>query len=129
MAREEGAAALWKGLAPGLQRQLINGGLRIGLYDPIKSRVADAVAGGQDTLGVKVISGLLSGALAISVANPTDLVKVRMQAEGRLPPGVAKRYTSSFNAYSTIARCATLPPPVPGPPRRSHVCCCAGRGA
>lgn len=104
VAREEGAAALWKGLAPGLQRQLINGGLRIGLYDPIKTSVANSVAGGQDTLLVKVLAGLLSGAIGISVANPTDLVKVRMQAEGRLPPGVAKRYTSSFNAYSTIIR-------------------------
>lgn len=28
------------------------------------------------------------GAVAIAIANPTDLVKVRLQAEGKLPPGV-----------------------------------------
>ncbi|CAL5197501.1 unnamed protein product [Lathyrus oleraceus] len=42
--------------------------------------------------------------LAIAVANPTDLVKVRLQAEGKLPPGVPRRYTGSLNAYSTIVK-------------------------
>ena len=44
------------------------------------------------------------GAVAITVANPTDLVKVRLQAEGKLPPGVPRRYTGALNAYSTIVR-------------------------
>jgi solute carrier family 25 (mitochondrial uncoupling protein), member 8/9 len=35
IAREEGSAALWKGIVPGLQRQCIYGGLRIGLYEPV----------------------------------------------------------------------------------------------
>ena len=42
--------------------------------------------------------------MAIAVANPTDLVKVRLQAEGKLPAGVPRRYTGSLNAYSTIVR-------------------------
>jgi hypothetical protein len=45
-----------------------------------------------------------AGAVAIAVANPTDLVKVRLQAEGKLPPGVPRRYSGSLNAYSTIMR-------------------------
>lgn len=44
------------------------------------------------------------GALAITVANPTDLVKVRLQAEGKLPPGVPKRYSGALDAYSKIVR-------------------------
>jgi solute carrier family 25 uncoupling protein 8/9 len=35
IAREEGLSALWKGLIPGLQRQCLYGGLRIGLYGPV----------------------------------------------------------------------------------------------
>lgn len=35
IAREEGVSALWKGIIPGLQRQCVYGGLRIGLYDPV----------------------------------------------------------------------------------------------
>jgi solute carrier family 25 uncoupling protein 8/9 len=38
------------------------------------------------------------------VANPTDLVKVRLQAEGKLPAGVPRRYSGAMNAYSTIVR-------------------------
>lgn len=44
------------------------------------------------------------GALAITVANPTDLVKVRLQAEGKLPAGVPRRYSGALNAYSTIVK-------------------------
>lgn len=35
IAREEGASALWKGIVPGLHRQCLYGGLRIGLYEPV----------------------------------------------------------------------------------------------
>ena len=54
--------------------------------------------------GLKVVSGLATGALAICVASPTDLVKVRMQAEGKLPPGTPRRYPSALGAYSAIVR-------------------------
>jgi solute carrier family 25 (mitochondrial uncoupling protein), member 8/9 len=102
VAKEEGGGALWKGLGPGLQRQVVYGGLRIGLYDPIKKKLSDAAGG--DSFGVKVAAGLLSGALGIAVASPTDLVKVRMQSEGRLPPGVPKKYPSALGAYGIIVK-------------------------
>lgn len=102
VAKEEGVSSLWKGLGPGLQRQVIYGGLRIGLYDPIKTSMTN-LAGG-DSLGVKIVSGLLSGAMGIAVASPTDLVKVRMQSEGRLPPGVPKKYPSALGAYGIIVK-------------------------
>ena len=41
IAREEGVGALWKGLVPGLHRQCVYGGLRIGLYDPVSSSFLD----------------------------------------------------------------------------------------
>ncbi|KAK1321306.1 Mitochondrial uncoupling protein 1 [Acorus calamus] len=104
IAREEGLAALWKGIIPGLHRQCLYGGLRIGLYDPIKSFYVGNDYVGDVPLSKKILAGLTTGALAISVANPTDLVKVRLQAEGKLPPGVPKRYTGSLNAYSTIVK-------------------------
>lgn len=39
IAREEGLSALWKGIIPGLHRQFIYGGLRIGLYEPVSVKV------------------------------------------------------------------------------------------
>lgn len=35
IAKEEGIFALWKGVIPGLHRQFLYGGLRIGLYEPV----------------------------------------------------------------------------------------------
>ena len=46
----------------------------------------------------------MTGAIAIALANPTDLVKVRLQAEGKLPPGVPRRYAGALDAYYTIVR-------------------------
>ncbi|CAL5422663.1 unnamed protein product [Camellia sinensis] len=42
---------------------------------------------GDVPLSKKILAALTTGAIAITVANPTDLVKVRLQAEGKLPPG------------------------------------------
>ena len=55
---------------------------------------------------------MFSGALGIMVASPTDLVKVRLQAEGKLPPGVPRRYSGAMNAYSTIVRKVQFSPSI-----------------
>ena len=44
------------------------------------------------------------GAIGSSIATPTDLVKVRMQAEGQLAAGQVKRYSSTFAAFGEIFR-------------------------
>jgi len=103
VAKEEGPAALWKGIEPGLHRQCLFGGLRIGLYDPVKKFYAGDTPG-DPPMHIKVAAGLTTGALAISIASPTDLVKVRMQAEGKLPEGAQKKYPSALKAYGIIAR-------------------------
>ncbi|KAJ0984067.1 hypothetical protein J5N97_002423 [Dioscorea zingiberensis] len=104
IAREEGLAALWKGIIPGLHRQCLFGGLRIGLYEPVKNFYVGDNFVGDVPLSKKILAGLTTGALGIMVANPTDLVKVRLQAEGKLPPGAPRRYSGALNAYTTIAR-------------------------
>ena len=87
-----------------VSKKIDHQGLRIGLYDPLKRSIADATGADGDGLGLKVVSGLATGALAICVASPTDLVKVRMQAEGKLPPGAVRRYPSALGAYAAIVR-------------------------
>ncbi|KAK3120769.1 hypothetical protein QOZ80_9AG0693400 [Eleusine coracana subsp. coracana] len=104
IAREEGAAALWKGIVPGLHRQCIYGGLRIGLYEPVKSFYVGEDHVGDVPLTKKIAAGFTTGAIAITVANPTDLVKVRLQAEGKLAPGAQRRYAGAMDAYAKIAR-------------------------
>ncbi|KAK9822131.1 hypothetical protein WJX74_009601 [Apatococcus lobatus] len=104
VAKEEGARALWSGIEPGLHRQVLFGGLRIGLYEPVKRFYMGKRPADQAPLHLKIAAGMTTGALAICIASPTDLVKVRMQTEGKLPPGVPRRYPNAFSAYAIIAR-------------------------
>ncbi|KAH6810496.1 uncoupling protein 2 [Perilla frutescens var. frutescens] len=104
IAKEEGFFALWNGIVPGLHRQCLYGGLRIGLYEPVKAFISGSYYSGEVSLFSKILAALLTGAIAIVVANPTDLVKVRLQAEGELPVGVARRYSGALQAYYAIAK-------------------------
>ncbi|GMH42066.1 hypothetical protein BSKO_09985 [Bryopsis sp. KO-2023] len=104
VAKEEGAGALWKGIVPGLHRQCLFGGFRIGMYEPVKNVIVGKDHVGEVPLHLKIFSGLATGAMGICIASPTDLVKVRMQAEGRLPEGTPKRYPSALGAYGIIAK-------------------------
>lgn len=99
VAADEGATALWSGLSPGLQRQFVFAGLRIGLYVPVRNALCGEMKPGENpTLLQKIAAGMATGAIGISVANPTDLVKVRMQGQGRLPPA-ERPYSSSMDCY------------------------------
>ena len=63
-------------LCPGLHRQCLFGGLRIGMYEPVKRVYMGDRPPGDAPLYLKVAAGLTTGALAIAIASPTDLVKV-----------------------------------------------------
>ena len=95
---------MFSGLAPGLQRQLINSGLRVGLYVPVRNLLCGEMKPGQNpTLLQKIIAGMATGGIAISFANPTDVVKIRMQAQGRLPKE-QRPYNGSMDCYSKIMK-------------------------
>lgn len=78
--RGEGLLALQKGITPAVARGVLYGGLRIGLYTPMKSLLG--AEGRQGGLASKVAAGMLAGALAAGISNPTDLVKTHMQKGG-----------------------------------------------
>lgn len=118
IAREEGVASLWKGIVPGLHRQCLYGGLRIGLYDPVKILFVGDNFVGTIPLYKKILAALTTGALAIAIANPTDLVKVRLQAQEKISEVLLKdeeklsevllkdeeKPTGTLNVYSTIIK-------------------------
>ncbi|KAG6631322.1 hypothetical protein CIPAW_13G083500 [Carya illinoinensis] len=87
-----------------LQRQCLCGGLNIGLYGPVKTYLVGGGFIGDVPLYHKILAALLTGAIAIAVANPTDLVKVRLQAEGEPPSGVPRCYAGALDAYFNIVR-------------------------
>ncbi|KRX05306.1 Mitochondrial carrier domain [Pseudocohnilembus persalinus] len=102
MVVQEGPKSLFNGLGAGFQRQIVFAGIRLGIYEPIR----DFYAGGkgESSLHVKVLAGLTSGTIAMMIANPTDLVKIRLQAQGiaRLKDPTNIRYHSLSDAYIKI---------------------------
>ncbi|XP_038047820.1 mitochondrial uncoupling protein 3-like [Patiria miniata] len=99
--RQEGPRSLYNGLVPGLQRQMCFASVRIGLYDSVKQLYTGYM--GMHIV-TRILAGITTGALAVSLAQPTDVVKVRMQAQTNIDPTKPKRYTGAVHAYRTIAR-------------------------
>lgn len=100
VAREEGLRCLYKGLSAGLQRQLCFCGIRIGLYDTVRSMYGDdGTPGTKPKVLTKIAASITTATTAVLLFQPTEVVKVRMQAAGAASP-----YTGAMNAYATIAR-------------------------
>ncbi|XP_076606593.1 brain mitochondrial carrier protein 1 isoform X1 [Chaetodon auriga] len=95
--KEEGIRALYSGISPALLRQASYGTIKIGTYNSLKrlfvSRPED------ETMVINVFCGVVSGVLSSSLANPTDVLKIRMQAQGSLLQG--SMMSNFINIYQT----------------------------
>eukprot|EP00835_Amoeboradix_gromovi_P001772 NODE_88_length_21932_cov_0.317867.p10 type:complete len:283 gc:universal NODE_88_length_21932_cov_0.317867:18626-17778(-) len=83
-----------QGLGPSMLRESTYSTMRMGLYEPIRDTL-DSVAGstGNQSLIRKIMSGAMAGAIASSLANPTDLVKIRLQAKDSPYSGMIDCFT------------------------------------
>jgi solute carrier family 25 uncoupling protein 8/9 len=125
IARDEGLGVLWAGLGAGLARAVVQGGVRLALYERGKdelARRAPASAnrrgrGLVDTDGGRVLVGTGAGGAAALIGAPIDTVRTVQQAaaaqggalavSARLVrrDGVLSLWTGSGTA---VARCAVM---------------------
>ena len=105
MTAEEGFTSLYQGLSAGLQRQTVYAGLRIGLYLPVRNLVAgDLKPGENPSLLTKITAAWITGTIAISFANPMDVVKVRLQRQQRTVDPSKLLFRGTLDCYKkTIA--------------------------
>ncbi|XP_041054535.1 mitochondrial uncoupling protein 2-like [Carcharodon carcharias] len=101
MVKTEGPRSLYSGLVAGLQRQMSFASVRIGLYDSVKQFYTK----GSEHVGVgsRLLAGCTTGAMAVAFAQPTDVVKVRFQAQANMS-SPNRRYNGTIEAYKTIAK-------------------------
>ena len=67
--------------------------------------VKESGKGGVLDFTARIMAGMTTGGMAVLVAQPTDVVKVRFQAQMKAVPGAAStgpRYTGTWQAYKTI---------------------------
>jgi len=97
--KEEGLAGIYKGIVPSLLREASYSTIRMGGYDVMKE-----LLGAQDPahtpLSKKILAGAVSGAVGSGIANPTDLIKVRMQADSGNP----RRYHGTIDAFTQLIK-------------------------
>lgn len=87
-AAEEGPLALWKGLVPALIRQVCYTSMSLVIYEPIRDLYRNALQGGGEgapSYSVRLAAGGTAGACAITVFNPTEVLKTQMQASSSGP--------------------------------------------
>ncbi|XP_068604780.1 kidney mitochondrial carrier protein 1-like isoform X1 [Brachionichthys hirsutus] len=83
--REEGLRALYSGISPAVLRQVSYGTMKLGTYQNLKRLQADRLE--DETLLANMMCGIFSGVVSSSIANPTDVLKIRMQAQGTVIQG------------------------------------------
>ncbi|XP_030055870.1 mitochondrial uncoupling protein 2 [Microcaecilia unicolor] len=101
MVKTEGPRSLYNGLVAGLQRQMSFASVRIGLYDSVKQFYTKGSE--HAGIGCRLLAGCTTGAMAVAVAQPTDVVKVRFQAQANTCSS-SRRYKGTMDAYKTIAK-------------------------
>ncbi|XP_067143288.1 kidney mitochondrial carrier protein 1 [Centruroides vittatus] len=79
--KEEGLQALYSGIRPALLRQATYGTIKIGIYYSLKHTLVRDPH--EETLLKNVICGIMAGVISSSIANPTDVLKIRMQAQNK----------------------------------------------
>lgn len=105
IAKNEGIRNLWAGITPAVYRHCVYTGSRLIIYEKLRNIIKDKRTSPNDNshLGIAVLVGTFSGALAQFIASPTDLVKVMMQAEGkRKLEGKSPRITGVNHAFKEI---------------------------
>jgi len=105
------------GLAASVMRDIINGGIRMGMYPAavrtLREQVPWETAGSPPTFATRFLAGALTGFMGAFVGNPTDVVKVRLQAEagtvvnGTYTTGLYKGQKPSPNALVCLWQLAT----------------------
>jgi len=99
---KEGIFAFWTGTSPALLRQATYGTMRVGLY--VQAKEALGIRDEKKNKPFRtILAGISSGGVSAAICNPTDLIKVRMQASQMAESGIPK-HSGVIDATRLIIR-------------------------
>lgn len=103
--RHEGVQGLYAGLSPAVFRHVPYTGVRVAFFEALKEWNMGKPPGEAIQLPSLMLFGFTSGALGQFVAVPADVIKIRMQADGKLVASglrERKRYSGIADACRKI---------------------------
>ncbi|KAI9305449.1 mitochondrial carrier domain-containing protein [Cunninghamella echinulata] len=101
IAKTEGAIRLYNGLSASILRQATYSTVRFGVYEKLKHSIAKNQ---EPTVWQLLLCSSTAGALGGACGNPGDVVNVRMQSDGLLPPQQRRNYKHALDGVFRIAR-------------------------
>ena len=96
--QEDGITACYKGLDAAIGRQMVYGTARIGLHRTFSDVLLERNGGVPLNFGMKTISGMASGAVAVCIGTPFDIALVRLQSDSMAPLNERRGYKNVFDA-------------------------------
>ncbi|CAL1163015.1 unnamed protein product [Cladocopium goreaui] len=102
LAVTEGPGSLYRGISAAWLRQATFGTLRHGGYGVLEAAGKDAR--NQVSLSWRLLSGLVSGSISALLANPADVVLIRMQADGAWPLAHRRGYRHALHGLWSVWR-------------------------
>lgn len=81
ISKQEGFKALYSGISSAILRQATYGTIKFGTYYSLKETAMERWET-EDLVVINIACAAVAGAISSAIANPTDVVKVRMQVTG-----------------------------------------------
>lgn len=104
MVKHDGVASVYKGVDAAIGRQLVYGTARIGLHRAFSDKLKEMNGGKPISFGMKTLSGMASGSIAVCIGTPFDIALVRLQSDTMAPVRERKNYK---NVFDVLRRTAT----------------------
>ena len=104
LVKNDGIGSIYKGVDAAIGRQLVYGTARIGLHRYISDAMVEYNDGKPINFGMKTLSGMASGSIAVCIGTPFDIALVRLQSDSMAPLEERKNYKNVFDALTRTVK-------------------------
>ncbi|KAG2236418.1 mitochondrial carrier domain-containing protein [Thamnidium elegans] len=101
--KNEGFLKLYNGLSASILRQATYSTVRFGVYEKLKDYITSKT-NKKANIGQLLICSSIAGALGGACGNPGDVINVRMQNDGQLPPQQRRNYKHAIDGIVRITK-------------------------
>jgi len=101
--KSDGITSVYKGVDAAIGRQMVYGTARIGLHRTFSDMLVQHNEGKPINFGVKTLSGMASGSIAVCIGTPFDIALVRLQSDSMAPVNERRNYKNVFDVSTFVS--------------------------